>query len=274
MRHGCENRRLRACAMRNAPVWLCVICVLIPDPGDAQPSLDSLWPNADGLRWDYEVTLEDSTLPGGIDMFDVGMTLVGAPGTAQVLHLSDWLGTLLRGGDFMKTESSIGVSQPQSGWSMLYLTSTLSEGFNFEHEAWPGDPPHSGPATLHATVEDIDAVVQTPFGERNAVRIRYVLDHGWTRCIGTGHEFVGRFRDETRGYINYVPNVGPVYVFEQWFSNVETDSLTCPGPDPNFEDECCLPPEILNTVTLSLKREPTLTGVSSTSWTAIKRRYR
>jgi hypothetical protein len=62
---------------------------LLPAASIAQPSLDSLWPNPDGLRWDYVLTSVSTIIPEDNFAVPAFMQLAGtaetAGGTAQVL---------------------------------------------------------------------------------------------------------------------------------------------------------------------------------------------
>ena len=82
-------------ALRGVFMLPCVL--LLPVSGAlAQPTLESLWPNADGLRWDYEITVtshfgaaENFTAPA---MMQLAGTAETAGGTAQVLVAGHGLG--------------------------------------------------------------------------------------------------------------------------------------------------------------------------------------
>ncbi len=68
--------------------WMGAAALLVPGATFAQPTLDSLWPNADGLRWDYEFvntsTVDpDFTTPAALRLDGAVET---AGGTAQVLY--------------------------------------------------------------------------------------------------------------------------------------------------------------------------------------------
>ena len=68
--------------------WMGVAVLLVPGAALAQPTLDSLWPNADGLRWEYEFvntsTVDPSFTTPAVLRFDG--TVQTAGGTAQVLY--------------------------------------------------------------------------------------------------------------------------------------------------------------------------------------------
>lgn len=68
---------------------LCLCIVVLPIWGHAQPALDTLWPNEDGLRWDYEFTVGNHIFPGESFTAPASLQLSGTiettGGTAQVL---------------------------------------------------------------------------------------------------------------------------------------------------------------------------------------------
>ncbi len=295
--------------MRTTRASLLLVYALIPGPALAQPTLDSLWPNANGLRWDYELTIND-WLHGSVFTTNTArMTLVDSvhtmSGTAQLLHAwhdlppqwrtlvpgpsprnprphfpgvavdTGWWPTLLSGGHFMKTESCIQVSQPAWDWSITLLTSDLSVGASFTHEAWPGDS-SSGPVYVHATVEAVDAIVATPARTfTNAVRIRYVVDWGASDCVPADLACIVSLRHETRGHVHYVPDVGPVEMVQDFVLAEGDTACTWTWPCLPAACECCCsfaPGITMETMTLSLIRGPV--GVAPTTWTHFKRLYR
>jgi hypothetical protein len=73
--------------------WLAAAaCLLLPHFATAQPSLQSLWPNADGLRWDYQLTVVNVVSPDHNFTAPAWLQLSGtvetSGGTAQVLLAS------------------------------------------------------------------------------------------------------------------------------------------------------------------------------------------
>lgn len=68
--------------------WMGAVALLLPGAAFAQPTLDSLWPNADGLRWEYELVYTstvdpDFTTPA---VLRLDGTVQTAGGIAQVLY--------------------------------------------------------------------------------------------------------------------------------------------------------------------------------------------
>ncbi len=269
---------------------LLAMWVLIPDTGAAQPTLDSLWPNADGLRWDYKITVENDSLPGGSFTTDAAMTLVGTVetpgGTAQVLHTSHglspatggcclpvrsltcspvstrWYPSLLHGNYFMKTATRIQMWErelvcDQPYWT--YLTSSLAVGDTFTQPF----PCSGSDGFLHGTVAAIDATVSTPAGTfTNAVRIDYRVVDGWSECADENGNPLFRFRAETRGHVHYVPDVGPVDLLEDFIPVAETEGDGC-GCPVHFS---------VQTIRMLLTRGPV--PVAPITWTGVKRLYR
>lgn len=45
------------------PSWSAAALLVLPSPGSSQPTLAALWPNPDGMRWDYQITATNSPDP-------------------------------------------------------------------------------------------------------------------------------------------------------------------------------------------------------------------
>jgi len=75
--------------MRAHALGLCLCILALPAWAQLPPALDTLWPNADGLRWDYELTVVNHVLPDESFTVAASLQLSGtvetAGGTAQVL---------------------------------------------------------------------------------------------------------------------------------------------------------------------------------------------
>jgi len=69
---------------------LLIPLLLAPQALSAQPALDTLWPNADGIHWTYRIDATDTVDPGGnftseaVLWFDGEVPTAGGP--AQMLH--------------------------------------------------------------------------------------------------------------------------------------------------------------------------------------------
>lgn len=96
----------------------------------------------------------------------------------------------------------------------------------------------------------------------DCVRVDYVIDFGMSTCTDASGNFTGTSRAETRGYVHYAPNVGPVDSFEQFFPYVEVTGTCGAGQvgQPGF------------VVTMQL-HSPSV-PVRPTTWGRIKAAYR
>lgn len=173
---------------------------------------------------------------------------------------------LLHPGYFMKSSTSIQTWQPD--WdhpTWTYLRDELYVGATFTHQLVPE---LADDVFLHGTVEALDATVMTPAGNfDDAVRLRYVIDYGWSEVVEEQGNPIGRFRGETRGHVHYVPDVGPVDLLEDFLPFVEVDC------DPNQcpHEWTDLLGVSIATAQMSLTRLPV--GVEAATWTAVKRLF-
>ena len=74
--------------MRPCIPLLFLAIAILPQPASSEPSLASLWPNADGTRWDYTMSVIDIVTPLnwiGPGQMSFDGTVQTAGGTAQVL---------------------------------------------------------------------------------------------------------------------------------------------------------------------------------------------
>ena len=288
--------------------WTCAAALLVPGTAQAQPTLDSLWPNADGLRWSYELEYTSIDQPNSTASATLWFegTVQTLGGTAQVLHathslpakahpgvasdpllaslwrarpdlraaiearigrsLEDaiiWWPLLLHGGWFIKNPTNIQMWWTWNHPTWTYLTDDLRVGATFTqqvvHEL-------ADNVFLHGTVEAIDATVATPSGTyETAVRIGYVLDYGWYEVIDEDGAFLGRARSETRGYVHFVPGVGPVEMHEDWIPYLEADCTpsVCPHEDL-----------VGVTVTTSKLSLADVVSVEQSTWSTVKSLYR
>lgn len=289
-----------------------LLLFVLPSPASSQPTLGSLWPNPDGMRWDFQISATNSSDPSRNFISDAMMQLSGtsetAGGKAQVLIAghglaplpaaawgldpllrsvwrarpdlrpaiearfgkpSDeriWWPLLLHDGYFMKTAASLQMWQPD--WShatWTYLRDDLTVGATFTHQLVPELADN---VFLHGTVEAVDASVTTLVGAfEHAVRMRYVIDYGWTDGTDDRGNVVGRFRGETRGHVHYVPDIGPAEMLEDFLPYVEVDC----GMNDCPPEWVGLLGQSLQTLTLSLTRTPV--GVAQKSWSQVKALY-
>jgi hypothetical protein len=288
-----------------------VAALFVPGVALAQPTLDSLWPNHNGLRWEYTFTFTSASDPafsGPAAMWLAG-TVQTAGGTAQVLdaeHVQPakafasarpdpvlaavwrarpdlrpaiaaralrgvdgtglWLPLLLHDGYFMKNSSSIQMWQEE--WdhpTWTYLTDELTVGAGFTQQLVPE---LASDVFLHGTVGAVGATVTTDIGTfDDALRMDYVVDYGWAEILDENQQIVVRARAETRGHVDYVPDVGPVNMVEDFFPYFEIDCApaACPA------EWSSLLGVSVETKSLSLAHE--LVAVTPATWGAVKTLY-
>jgi hypothetical protein len=153
------------------------------------------------------------------------------------------------------------VSFDHPTWT--YLTNDLAVGATFTFQLIPE---FADNVFLHATVEVIDATVVTPVGTfGNAVRVGYRVDYGWSE--DPIYDPGGMFRTEIRGYVHYVPNIGPVDMREEFLPYAETDCGTNECPQ-HWRDLVAV---VAQTMTLSLRG--TNVAAASPTWSEIKSLY-
>lgn len=143
--------------------------------------------------------------------------------------------------------------------SWQWLVADLTIGNTFTLQLLPD---FADDIFLHATVAAIEPS-SVPAGTfPNCVRVDYVVDYGTLTCMDQSGNVTGTFRSETRGFVRYAPDAGPVESFEQWFPVVES-SNGC-GGYPIGE------PGTLTTMRLSSQSVP----VRPASWGRLKAAYR
>lgn len=294
--------------------WFAALALLssFTSPAISQPALDALWPNQDGLQWDFRISVQEIVTPldfAGEASLRFAGTVETAGGTAQVLEAThdlpakpgvgpdldpllgsiwrarpdlrqaletrygktgkaglNWWPLLLHGGSFMKSPASIQMWQEE--WdhpTWTYLLNDLTQGATFTHQLIPEI---ADDVFLHGTVDAIDATVETVSGTfEHAVRMRYVIDYGWSTAVNDAGDEVGQFRGETRGHVHYVPNIGPVELLEDFVPFVEIDC----SPDVCPSELSDLFGITVQSIQLSLTRATV--GVASKSWTQVKALY-
>jgi hypothetical protein len=279
----------------------------------AQVPLAPLWPNDDGMRWDYDMHLTD--LIGDIDMdLDAFLALEGTTmtpgGEAQNLFsahqdpfpgltrsepalppillmvwrarpdlrpaiearyggkdiIHPWFPNFLHGGYFLKSAENIQMWQDT--WlhpTWTYLEVPVTTGHSFTHQLVPE---FADDIFLHGTVADTDAAVSTPAGDfTGAVKMDYLIDLGISKVVNEQGELIGTIHGEYTGSVHYVPDVGPVNLFEEHMPIVWAD---CPGGcPPEIEDNIGV---VTTTITMGLKALPV--GVQHGSWGMVKSLYR
>jgi len=103
--------------------------------------------------------------------------------------------------------------------SWLWLVSDLTIGNTFTLQLIPD---LASDVLLHGTIAAIEPA-SVPAGTfQDCVRVDYVIDYGTSSCTDPSGNPMGTSRSETRGYVRYAPDVGPVESLEQWFPVVES----------------------------------------------------
>lgn len=178
-----------------------------------------------------------------------------------------WDPLLLHDGYFLKSAANIQMWQPD--WNhptWTYLTSDLQVGSTFTHQLIPE---LATDIYLHGTVEAIDDAVATPAGTfTNAVKVAYLIDLGVNTATDETGEVIGRVHGEIRGYVRYVPDFGPVELFEEHlpYAWIDCAPNACP---PSWVE---LEGQVEVTRTLSLTEAPT--PLEPRSWGEVKALYR
>jgi hypothetical protein len=103
--------------------------------------------------------------------------------------------------------------------SWRWLVADLTVGNTFTLQLLPD---LADDILLHATVAAIEPSGVPAGTFSNCVRVDYVVDYGTLDCVDPSGNVTGTYRSETRGYVRYAPDVGPVESFEQWFPVVES----------------------------------------------------
>lgn len=290
-----------------------IISVLLTTAASAQIALDSLWPNADGLRFTYDYTYEEylsNESVAGQAWLQFDGYVMTPDGQAQVLlggqpplpgkaktpypgilgqvwrarpdlrtkiaalygdsskdEPDYWCASFLQTGWFLKSTNGIRMWQEywnQSTWT--YLEGDIAPGASFVIQLLP----ELGPDFyLHGTVEDVAATIMTGAGSfRNAVKVAYYLDYGIQEMRDEDGNRQGKVHPEMRGYVFYVPDVGPVAMLQEFypFATMDCDDQPCP---PEWVPWIGKPMELQ---TLSLSQVPL--PAQTRTWGDVKALYR
>lgn len=292
--------------------WVIAIIVTAA-AAHAQPTLDSLWPSADGLRFTYDYTYREYLLNesvAGPAWLQFGGFVLTPGGQAQVLlggqpplpgkakapypgilgqvwrvrpdlrtkitalygegtkDESDyWCASFLNTGLFLKSADAIRMWQEywnQTTWT--YLQGDIVPGASFVVQLLPelGEDIY-----LHGTVEDVTADITTGAGTfRNAVQVAYYLDYGVQEMRDEDGNPQGKMRSEMRGFVFYVPDLGPVAMIQEFYLLATLDCGDQPCP-PEWVPWIGKPTELQ---TLSLRQVPLPS--QTRSWGEVKAMYR
>jgi hypothetical protein len=143
--------------------------------------------------------------------------------------------------------------------SWLWLVSDLTIGHQFSLQLVPD---LASDVFLHGTIAAIEPATVPAGTYANCVRVDYVIDYGTSACTDDAGNVLGTSRAETRGYVHYAPNVGPVDSFEQFFPYQEVTG-TCGAGHVGQPSSL---------VTLRLNTPPV--PARSTTWGKLKVAYR
>jgi hypothetical protein len=307
--------------MSRASRTVALLALLLAAPAASQPvTIERLWPNTDGLSWDYlqhyeSYGINPQTVDNQVRMFFDGTTV--AAGGIQAQYLGQVLidGPLQAGaGDLALAASripdpllrNIWVARPDlryrieravsenpcpefhppgaiavllggefawrrtadevAAWrcnldatrSWQWLASNLTIGSEFTLQLLPD---LADDLFLHGTVAAIEPATVPAGTFADCVRVNYLIDYGYAECRDDQGNPLGTFRSETRGYVRYAPDVGPVESLEQFFV-VEASGGCDAGPTGQ--------PHTLVTMRLNAQTTP----ARRMSWGRLKASYR
>ena len=115
---------------------------------------------------------------------------------------------------------------------------------------------------LHGTVAGVEAATVPAGTFSNSVRVDYVIDYGLAACTDEFGNPIGTSRAETRGYLHYAPDVGPVKSYEEFIPVVERTGNCGTGP---VGERASL---------ASMALESSITPARRSTWGQIKTAYR
>lgn len=302
-------------------LFLALAALLLAVPAAAQPTMEQLWPNADGLNWRYDQHYESygfnpqvidnqlrvffdgtTTAAGGVPTQYLRQELVAGPSAGTMLAdaalaagVSDpllravWTArpdlraqieqaaaeapcpathpaggyAIMLGGEFAWLRTAMEVAawrcNAANTRSWQWLVSDLTIGNTFTLQLLPD---LASDIFLHGTIAAIEPAT-VPAGTFVAcVRVDYVVDYGLSECTDPSGNPLGTFRSETRGYVHYAPDVGPVDSFEQFIPYAEA-TATCGAGQIGVP---------ATTVTMRLSSMPV--PALPTSWGRLKAAYR
>jgi hypothetical protein len=178
---------------------------------------------------------------------------------------SIWSPNFLHPGYFMKTAEDIEMWQPDFDHrTWIYLEDDLTVGATFTLQLLPE---FTDDLFLHGTVGAVDATITTPFGTfTNAVRMDYLIDFGWQTVMNEEGDLLGTVHGEHTGRVYYVPDFGPVDLYEESIPYAELDCPDCPAYMHEYEGL------VTEYQSLTLTAKPV--GSRSVSWGDLKSTYR
>lgn len=159
----------------------------------------------------------------------------------------------------LQTATHIGLWRDAiADWSWWVLTDDLSVGASFTMQLVPD---LATDVYLHGTVRGFEETVSTGAGTwSDAVIMDYVVDLGTQAFTDEGGNEIGTVVNELRGWVAFVPNVGPVASSETISVLLADCPLGCP------EEEWV--GEVISRTELSLRSTPV--AVQAQNWGALK----
>lgn len=148
-----------------------------------------------------------------------------------------------------------------SDWSWWYLTDELFAGATFTLQLVPD---LASDVFLNGTVRGVSESISTGAGSwSNAVVVDYVVDLGDQTISNEGGEVLGTTHSEIRGWVAFVPGIGPVASSE----DLRILNVDCPAGCPEESVEG----EVISHTEFSLHALPVAT--ETPTWGSIKQRW-
>jgi hypothetical protein len=177
-------------------------------PAGADPFYRALWRSRPDLRDGIRAKLE--TLPPASERYPDGFYQV-----------------LIGEAAFRKSDEDIAAYrtdiEAMKAW--IWLISDLTIGGTFSIQLVPD---LADDVWLYGTVARWENVAVPAGTYTRCLRVEYLIDFGESVCTDENGNELGGFRSETRGFIDYAPEVGPVNHYEEWIPFVEFLWGDCP----------------------------------------------
>jgi hypothetical protein len=284
------------------------LVMVAPAIATAQPSLSSLWPNGDGMLWQYHMSLqrivEDPTDWTGVATLYFYGTAETPGGTAQQLlgmheggpaptsHFPGILGAVWQARPDLRPalESKYGA---RSATTAIWLPTLLHGGYFMKTapsiQLWQVDSNHptwtylennlvvGATFTLQLVPEIADDVFL--YGSVEAVDATVqTLAGSFDHAVRIGYRVdygwfqppktSDRVRAETTGHVHYVPDVGPVELHEEFVPYMEIDCGANPCPT-EWTDRLGATDR-----TIEFSLESTITATAPRTFSQVKALYR
>jgi hypothetical protein len=209
----------------------------------ADPLLRQLWIARPDLRDRIQLAQLDSPCPQS-----------APPGSYALLLNGEFA--------FLKTVDEVAAwrcNQPNTrAWQWLASNLTIGSSFTLQLV-----PDLASDVYLHGTIAAIESATVPAGTFASCYRVDYVIDYGMSSCTDPSGNPLGTFRSETRGFIHFAPNVGPIQSHEEFIPYVQVIGA-------------CVPPEEVgraySATSLQLNSQPV--PVRRASWARVKQSYR